>query len=193
MKLKTLMVPILGLSIIGISLLKQNSTTHISSEQKIAEADKGIDHAFGKTRTFAASGQAPVEILDRKQKLPDEIPVEQIQTQPNAFDHLSNGQKLAFFIPQEQQDYIGTVEKYHTQFNGQVQVSTGSIDDGRRFSSFTVTKGPELTLVMVATGEKVYQIEINNKTGTGTVIDDQSLDYFRKHNDGRTPPPEGIS
>lgn len=193
MKIQALIISILVGSILGILSFQQDSPELSNSVQNIAEAATDNGLVSKQTKAIAVNGQATVNISERAQRLPVEVQVEHIQIQPNAFDGLSNGQKVAIYIPQEQQDYIGTVEKNHQQFDGQVQVSTGSINDGQQFSSFTVTKGPELTLVMVATGEKIYQIEINNKTGAGTVIDDQSLDHFRKHDDSRATPPEGIS
>ena len=127
------------------------------------------------------------------QDLPAEILVAHIQAEPDAFDNLDVGQKVDLYIPQESQAYTGIVKENFKQFNGQVNVSSGSIENGDQFSSFTVTKGLETTIVMVATNQGIYQVEINNKTGAGTVIDDQSLNYFRKHDDTQTTPPEGIS
>ncbi len=192
MKIKTLLVPIIGLSIVGSLMLKQDNIT-----QNSFVAAKKTENALGfkqaTTVTAMSQNQSVIDTHQQEQLLPEEILVEHIQTQANDFNHLTQGHKLTIYIPQEQQDYSGTIEKNHQQFGGKVQVASGSIDDGQPFSSFTVTKGPELTLVMVATGEKIYQVEIDNKTGAGTVIDDQALDYFRKHDDGQETPPEGIS
>ena len=195
MKIKTLLIPVLGFSIVGVLMLKQDNAAQNDFVPSLAAEATGNNLASKQTGIITAKVQrlSVIEEPKQVQQLPAEILVEHIQTQPNDFDHLTQGKKLSIYIPQEQQDYSGTVNKSHQQFGGQVQVATGSIDDGQPFSSFTVTKGPELTLVMVATGEKVYQVEINNKTGAGTVIDDQSLDYFRKHDDGQATPPEGIS
>ena len=193
MKIKTLIIPMLGVFSIGGLLLNHDfsdasSQVNIASQSAYQQQSKDT-HDFESIRQWQSVTNNP----KLTQNLPDEIEVFHIQTQTNAFDQLKKGEKLTLYIPQEDQNYIGTVEKNHQQFDGLVQVSSGSIDDGQPFSSFTVTKGSELTLVMVATGEKVYQIEIDNKTGTGTVIDDQSLDHFRKHDDGQITPPEGIS
>lgn len=193
MKIKTSIISILGVISIGGLLLNHDfsgspSKVNSASQSPSQHLSKDIDD-FGSVRQW----QSVSNNTKLTQNLPDEIEVSHIQTQANAFDQLKNGEKLTLYIPQEDQSYIGTVEKNHQQFDGLVQVSSGSIDDGQPFSSFTVTKGSELTLVMVATGEKVYQIEIDNKTGAGTVIDDQSLDHLRKHDDGQVTPPEGIS
>lgn len=195
MKIKTLLIPVLGFSIVGVLMLKQDIVDQNNFAQNLAEETTGNYLVSKQTNTITAKTQrvSVLESLKQVQQLPAEVLVEHIQIQPTDFDQLTQGKKLSIYIPQEQQDYSGTIEKSHQQFGGQVQVASGSIDDGQPFSSFTVTKGPELTLVMIATGEKVYQVEINNKTGAGTVIDDQSLDYFRKHDDGQATPPEGIS
>lgn len=194
MKTKKFLIPITGVAILAVLILRPNTSTIptlLKMEQNTTApqlVSKNFD-TFERTRQWHPVNDSSKPI----QRLPKAIQVAHIKTQRDAFDHLQNGEKITLYIPQDNQSYIGTVEKNHQQFGGQVQVSTGSIEDGAPLSSFTVTKGPELTLVMVATGEKIYQIEINNKTGAGTVIDDQSLDYFRKHDDGQTTPPEGIS
>ncbi len=127
------------------------------------------------------------------QTLAAEIPVEHITVSADAFSHLTVGQKVSLYIPQENKDYIGTVTENYQQFKGKVKISSGEIDNGSQFSSFTVTQGSESTLVMIATNESVYQVEIDNSTGNGTVIDDRALDYYRKHDDSLHTPPEGIS
>ena len=127
------------------------------------------------------------------QSLPEEVLVEQIQVPPHAFDNLVEGQKVTLFIPQEGYEHVGTVEQSFSQFSGQVAVSSGSIEGGDQFSSFTITKGAQTTYVMVATNEGIYQVEIDNKTGHGTVIDDKELDHFRQEEDTVMPPPDGLS
>lgn len=190
MKAKTLL-PFLGIGIVGSIYLSQDnipSESSVKSSSTIHQVSNGLI-----TKNTVRQWQ-PIKGATRPtQTLPNEVEVTHIQVQANAFEKLKPGEKLTLFIPQENQNYIGTVQENHTQFGGQVQVSKGSIDDGHPFSSFSVTKGSELTLVMVSTGEKVYQIEINNKTGEGTVIDDQALDFFRQHDDGEITPPEGLS
>ena len=137
--------------------------------------------------------QASQASPSNEDSLPAEIQVEYIQAKPEALTHLSEGQKVSFFIPQEQAEYTGTIEKSYSQFNDKVTVSSGSIEGADELSSFTVTRGPESTLIMVATENSIYQVEIDNRTGQGTVIDDRSLDYFRKHDDSQLTPPEGLS
>ena len=195
MKINLIVSSILGISIMGGLLYKQHSASLAPSPVNIVKATNGSQFTPKKITNIIANRQWQTvgENTHPIQSLPDEVQVAHIKTQSNAFDQLQKGEKITLYIPQENQSYIGTVEKNHSQFGGQVQVSTGSIENGQAFSSFTVTKGPELTLVMVATGEKVFQIEIDNKTGAGTVINDQSLDFFRKHDDGQVTPPEGIS
>lgn len=194
MKIKTVLISIIGFSIVGLSVYKLNASPQAVIQTKTAQLIAKHE-APELTNEINTSGhwKLSVESPAPKQAFSDEVAVEYIKIEPNTFDHLQNGEKLTIHIPQEQQDYVGTVEKSYEQFGGQVKVSTGSIENGQQFSSFTVTKGPELTLVMVATGEKIYQVEINNKTGIGTVIDDQALDVFRQHDDGQATPPEGIS
>lgn len=145
------------------------------------------EHTVKQLWQTASKSEVPI------QSLPEEILVEPIQVSPHAFDNLVEGQKVALFIPQTGQEYTGTIEQNHQQFGGQVSVSSGSIEGGDQFSSFTVSKGTQSTLVMIATNEGIYQVEIDNKTGIGTVIDDKELDHFRKEDDTLTTPPEGVS
>lgn len=190
MKLKTLLIPAIGLSIVAALVFKQDEAS-----QMVATATDTIPLSLTKQKDGYSSGgvHSGNDMAAKKQPLPDEILVEHIQLKPNAYENLKNGERLSIFIPQEQQDYTGTVEKSYQQFDGQIKVSTGPIDNGKQFSSFTVTKGPELTLIMVATGDSIYQIEIDNKTGVGTVINDQALDFFRKDDDAIVAPTEDIS
>jgi len=193
MKKKALLISAIGLSIAGVLAFKQGETEKSMITSEVVSVTKAPHNSI-QTKVITPS---PTELGDitvaTVQPLADEVLVEHIQIEPNAFDHLKTGEKISIFIPQEQHDYIGVVEKSYQQFDGQIKVSTGSIDNEQQFSSFTVTKGPELTLIMVATGDSIYQIEIDNKTGAGTVIDDQALDFYRKDDDAISTPPEGIS
>ncbi len=137
--------------------------------------------------------QAANSVPAHKQSLDAEVAVEYIQSSPELFKQLHVGERVALYIPQENRDYIGTVNESYEQFQGKIKVSSGPIENSSEFSSFTVTKGDETTLVMVATDEGIFQVEIDNETGNGTVIDDRSLDFYRKHDDSLSPPPEGIS
>jgi len=196
MKLKALLIPAIGLSIVAAVVFKQDEASQTAVIKKVATATTGtIPQSLTKQKNRRSSVEvhSGKDIAAKKQPLPDEVLVEHIQLKPNPYENLKNGERLSIFIPQEQQDYTGTVEKNYQQFDGQIEVSTGPIENGKQFSSFTVTKGPELTLIMVATGDSIYQIEIDNKTGTGTVINDQALDFFRKDDDAIVAPTEGIS
>jgi len=193
MKIKTLLIPAIGLSIAGVLAFKQGEIDQFTASPEVITTTKAPHSPIQINEMTENATESENVTVAEVQALPDEIIVEHIQTEPNAYDHLKEGEKLSLFIPQEQHDYIGTVEKSYQQFGGQIKVSTGSLDSNQQLSSFTVTKGPELTLIMVATGDSIYQIEIDNKTGAGTVIDDQALDYFRKDDDAISTPPEGIS
>jgi len=191
MKIKILLIPVIGLSIVGLFVFKQDDGNQIQKTEIATVSAPLNSKPINKIKPIKSQGVN--DIAAKTQQLPDEVLVEHIQIQVDEYNHLKKGDKLSIFIPQEQQDYTGTVDKNYQQFDGQVNVSTGPIDGGKQFSSFTVTKGPELTLIMVATGESIYQIEIDNKTGAGTVINDKALDFFRKDDDAIVTPTEGIS
>lgn len=128
-----------------------------------------------------------------KDPLDSVIELAYIQAEPLKLANLTEGQTVNFEIPQTQKSYQGLVESNYQQFDGKVKVVKGKITGGDALSSFSITSGPETTLVMVATEDSVYQIEIDNRTGYGTVIDDRALDYFRKQDDAQLTPPEGLS
>ncbi len=189
MKNKLLISSFLSLGISGyVIYANQPEPTSVAAQVQDSNSKPSITANSQKT-LWQASQTYP----SYQDTLPDEIQVEYIQANPEALKHLSEGQKVSFFIPQEQTEYAGTIEKSYSQFNDKVTVSSGSIEGADKLSSFTVTRGPESTLIMVATENSIYQVEIDNKTGQGTVIDDRSLDYFRKHDDSQLTPPEGLS
>jgi len=191
MKIKILLIPVIGFSIVGLFVFTQDDGKQIP-KTAIASVSAPLNSKPA-DKIKPVKSQGVNDIAAKTQQLPDEILVEHIQTKVDEYNHLKKGDKLSIYIPQEQQDYTGTVEKNYQQFDGLVKVSTGPIDAGKQFSSFTVTKGPELTLIMVATGDSIYQIEIDNKTGAGTVINDKALDFFRKDDDAIVTPSEGMS
>ncbi len=130
---------------------------------------------------------------ETEQSLAEEISIEHIKVAAEAFNNLTVGQQVSLYIPQENKDYLGTVTENYQQFEGKVEISSGELVNASQFSSFTVTQGAESTLVMIATNESIYQVEINNASGYGTVIDDRELDHYRQHDDSLHTPPEGIS
>jgi hypothetical protein len=146
-----------------------------------------------KTLTVLWQGMSQTQSEKVSDPLADNIEVASIQAEPSQLARLSEGQSVSFFIPQNQRQYQGVVESHYQQFDGKVSVSKGRLLEGDELSSFMVTRGPDTTVVMVATDDGVYQIEIDNSTGQGTVIDDRALDYFRKHNDSILTPQEGLS
>jgi hypothetical protein len=194
MKINTFLMTGIVFSAFTFAITKQNDVSKNITAGVNTISTKSIPLIVNQAdSTFVRASIDVNAIVTKSQQLPDEVLVEHIQLSVNEFDELENGDHFSIFIPQEQQDFNGVVDKNYQQFDGQITISTGTLDNDRSLSSFTVTKGPELTLIMLATGDKIYQIEIDNKTGIGTVIDDQALDFFRKHDDTVGTPPEGIS
>ncbi len=176
--------------IVGVAGFQFNS-----SEQRQNMAATSAKKSSLKTSSTALWRAAPPQSqsADAVDPLADKIEVAHIQAQSAQLAQLAEGQRVSFFIPQNQKEYQGVVESHYRQFDGKVSVSKGRLDAGDELTSFMVTKGPDTTLVMVATDDGVYQIEIDNQSGLGTVIDDRALDYFRKHDDSILTPPEGLS
>ncbi len=125
-------------------------------------------------------------------RIPDSIPagveVAFIDGNGLAVDGLTQGARIDFPIPQESHVYSGVVSETHSRFGGKVRVATGTLDSELPFAKFSIVDDGDLALVMVATGESVYQIEIDRRTGIGTVLDDRQLDRFRQVDDGLLPP-----
>jgi hypothetical protein len=129
----------------------------------------------------------------RPKMLPENLHVEYIQVANNSFKNLSEGQKISFLIPQENKSYIGIIKESTHAFGNKVKMSAGDIENGNKFASFSITEGKNTTFVTVATGESIYQVEIDHQSGIGTVMDDRELSQYRYSEDGILPPPEGIS
>ena len=127
------------------------------------------------------------------QDIPDNLNVEYIKTNQPGSMNLSEGQQVALVIPQENKSFIGIVDESTRAYGGKINISSGSIENGDENASFSITEGENTTFITVATGESIYQVEINKKTGIGTVLDDRELDQYRQNEDGILPPPEGIS
>lgn len=135
----------------------------------------------------------PTAQQQRPKMLPENLHVEYIKVADNSFKNLSEGQKISFLIPQENKSYIGIINESTRAFSDTVKMSAGDIDNGNEFASFSITEGKNTTFVTVATGESIYQVEIDNQSGIGTVMDDRELNQYRHSEDGIYPPPEGIS
>ncbi|KRT55158.1 hypothetical protein [endosymbiont of Ridgeia piscesae] len=119
--------------------------------------------------------------------IPAEVEYETIRVNRDVLNNLQVGQPLELPIPQEAKSYYGTIEETHNQLDGQVQVWSGGLENGGNFSNFTLTQGQQSTIVMVATGSRIYQIEINNRTGRGAVIDNRTLSVFKIPGDSVKP------
>ena len=114
----------------------------------------------------------PTAQQQRPKMLPENLYVEYIKVADNSFKNLSEGQKISFLIPQENKSYIGIINESTRAFSDTVKMSAGDIDNGNEFASFSITEGKNTTFVTVATGESIYQVEIDNQSGIGTVMDD---------------------
>ncbi|WP_198246742.1 hypothetical protein [methane-oxidizing endosymbiont of Gigantopelta aegis] len=181
------------LFVIGIAVLGYFMQANVPvAADKISSLPKQVARSKTQTNQLWQNVADPAQ-LQYKDSLDSVIELAYIQTDPDRLANLTEGQTVNFEIPQTQKTYQGVVESHYQQFDGKVNVAKGKITGGDAFSSFSITSGPETTLVMVATEDSVYQIEIDNRTGYGTVIDDRALDYFRKQDDAQLTPPEGLS
>jgi len=181
------------LFVIGIAVLSYFMQANVPvAADKTGSLPKQVARSKTQTDQLWQNVADPAQ-LQHKDPLDSVIELAYIQADPDRLANLTEGQRVNFEIPQTQKTYQGVVESYYQQFDGKVKVAKGKITGGDAFSSFSITSGPETTLVMVATEDSIYQIEIDNRTGYGTVIDDRALDYFRKQDDAQLTPPEGLS
>lgn len=135
----------------------------------------------------------PIAQQQHSEMSPDDLYVEYIKVTDNSSMKFSEGQKVSFLIPQENKSYIGTIKESTRAFGGDVKISSGDIENGNEFASFSITEGENTTFVTVATGESIYQVEIDHLSGVGVVMDDRELNQYRYNEDGIFPPPEGVS
>ncbi len=135
----------------------------------------------------------PVPPQQHPQDIPDNLNVEYIKVNKPGTMKLSEGQQVALLIPQENRTYTGIIEESTRAYGDEITISSGAIKNGDENASFSITEGENTTFITVATGESIYQVEINNRTGVGVVLNDRELNQYRQNEDGILPPPEGIS
>lgn len=135
----------------------------------------------------------PIAQQQQPKTLPDNLHVEYIKVADSNSMKFSEGEKVSFLIPQENKSYVGIVNESTRAFGGDVNISSGDIENGSDHASFSVTEGENTTFITVATGESIYQVEIDNQSGVGVVLDDRELNQYRHKEDGIYPPAEGIS
>jgi hypothetical protein len=167
---------------------QQNQTTIIVDQARNLD-DLPNDDAFEPEQIWQL---ATVVDQLRPKSLPDNVNVEYIKIADPKNLAFSEGQKLSLLIPQENKFYVGTIEESTSEFDGTVVISSGDIKNGGLFSSFSIVEGENTTFVTVATGESIYQIEIDQKSGIGIVMDDRELDQYRHDDDGILPPLDGL-
>ena len=129
----------------------------------------------------------------RPKTLPDKLYVEYIKVVADNSLKFSEGEKISFLIPQEDKSYVGIINESTRAFGGDVKISSGDIDNGNEHASFSITEAEDTTFVTIATGKSIYQVEIDNYSGIGVVMDDRELNRYRYDGDGILPPPEGVS
>lgn len=135
----------------------------------------------------------PIAQQQQPETLPDNLHVEYIKIAENDSMNFSEGEHVSFLIPQENKSYVGIINESTRAFGGDVNIASGDIENGNEHASFSITEGENTTFITVATGESIYQVEIDNQSGVGVVLDDRELNQYRHKEDGITPPPEGVS
>jgi hypothetical protein len=204
--------PVALISLTGVVALTYYSFTIESNEPSIAQSrqatqlltDKptlAVNHTAVPTKRSSELFQhasakqlwQPVPPQQHPKDIPDNLNVEYIKANQPGTMNLSEGQQVAILIPQENKSFIGVVDESTRAYGGEITISSGTIENGDENSSFSITEGKNTTFITVATGESIYQVEINKQTGIGVVLDDRELNQYRQNEDGILPPPEGIS
>ncbi|MCB1743006.1 MAG: hypothetical protein KDK91_21700 [Gammaproteobacteria bacterium] len=116
------------------------------------------------------------------------IPGRPIELDPRVFETLQVGQPLELDIPQLEQPVYAVLGETHTQLNGQVQVWSGPVDGSHPSAAVTITKGEISTYVTVATGDNIYEINIDNNSGKGVVVDEVDMTAGKNGEDAISPP-----
>ncbi len=177
---------------IQISKLKSidNQLTPLA---KISNSEPELVISKSSTSTQTKQVWQPIAQQQQPKSLPDNLQVEYIKVADTSSMTFSEGEKVSFLIPQENKSYVGIVNESTRAFGGDVNISSGDIENGDEHASFSITEGENTTFITVATGESIYQVEIDNQSGVGVVLDDRELNQYRHKEDGIIPPPEGIS
>lgn len=113
----------------------------------------------------------------------EDVNTEPIQVDLDVLSNLYIDRELELPIPQENVHYVGHIRESHNELNDKVQVWSGDLDDGVEQSGFTITRGKRMTYVVVAAASGTYQIDINNESGKGVVVDMREFAKFHTPDD----------
>lgn len=106
-----------------------------------------------------------------------------IETDPSLFADLRVGQPIELSLPPPADAVFGVIGERHEQLGGAVQVWSGPLAGENDLASFTITRGVRTTYVTVATGSEVFEVEIDNETGSGSAIDERDIVTGPQEND----------
>lgn len=106
-----------------------------------------------------------------------------IKTDPKALTEFHSGQNVELPIPQANAVYFGTIDKEKIELDGRVVSWSGPLNDGVDGTAFGIARGQRMTLIYVTSMSGDYEININNKTGEGEVIDSREYDKLKKGTD----------
>jgi hypothetical protein len=114
---------------------------------------------------------------------------ERIKTDTEALTKLQVGQVLEFFIPQLGETFQSEIESTSNQL-GDVKVWKGKINEkNQEDGNFIITQGKNMTNVILAPNEGIYNVHINNENGESTIIDDREYSSRISDTDDSIPYP----
>jgi len=172
-----------------ISAAKKNRIKSSAKYSKVVELDESqlIDSLDSVAGTNESDSQLQETDLETPVSLWEQVesdmrdPVEGdtvvheelIKTDSETLATVQVGQVLDFFVPQLGESFQSKVSSTSNQF-GEVKVWKGSIEgEEENKSNFIMTRGEKMTHVVLSTSEGNYTVNIDNKTGEGTVVDDR--------------------
>jgi hypothetical protein len=138
------------------------------------------------------------EVLPGEEGLPgyEGLNTTPVQVDLDMLSNLQVGQQLELHIPQANAFYFGQIQESHSELGGKVQAWSGDLNDGEELTGFTITQGKRMTFVVVSAASGTYQIDIDNESGNGVVVDMREFAKFHTPDDAviyeGSPIPESV-
>lgn len=99
---------------------------------------------------------------------------EYISAEPGAIQGLLVGDPVEIHVPQTAQSYSGVVIS-ETQHFGKVRVLEVKLDFGDENNNMTITSGERQTFIALNTPDGIFNIQVDNQSGNGTVVNEMEF------------------
>ena len=172
------MICILSLTVFSVEILFHQQTTIVSSQsnKKSGSTMIGSDRKITDQKPLQTVAQKSFQVSDQHYSVNETTTpnAEPIQLNPVAFATLAAGQEVEFLIPQQSRTYTGIIEKVSSASSGSSRIANGQLIqyyDSEEPATFSIISDDQVTYISIRTGSDAFQIEFNNDSGKGNVIE----------------------